>query len=203
MSALTAIPSGSRRQQAGRSDGLVRPTQDERVRSGLSPGRAAKAAVVTGLELLVGLAIAVGLIGVVVPVVPGALLVWAAIAVWGIGVGTATGWAVVVVATAVIAGGQVVKYTVPGKQLKTQGVPNRSLVIGGLVAIIGLFVIPLVGLVIGFVVGTYASEFQRVGPRSAWPSTKAALRAVGVSMLLELASVLLATTAWIIGVIVT
>ena len=36
-----------------------------------------------------------------------------------------------------IAGGQVVKYTVPGKQLKTQGVPNRSLVIGGLVAIVG------------------------------------------------------------------
>ena len=62
---------------------------------------------------------------------------------------------------------------------------------------------PLVGLLIGFVVGTYASEFQRVGGRMAWPSTKAALRAVGVSMLLELASVLLATTAWIIGVIAT
>jgi uncharacterized protein len=169
----------------------------------LSPDHAAKAAAVTGLELLVGLAIAVGLVGVAMPVVPGALLVWAAIVVWGIGVGTATGWAVVVVATAVIAGGQVLKYAVPGKQLKTQGVPNRSLVIGGLVAIVGFFVIPVVGLVIGFVVGTYASEFQRVGPRSAWPSTRAALRAVGVSMLLELASVLLATTAWIIGVIVT
>ena len=67
----------------------------------------------TGLEFLVGLAIAVGLVGVVVPVVPGALLVWAAIVLWGIGVGTATGWAIVVVATAVIAGGQVVKYAVP------------------------------------------------------------------------------------------
>ena len=157
----------------------------------------------TCLELLVGLVIAVGLVVVVVPVVPGALLVWAAILGWGIGVGTMTGWAVVVVATAVIMCGQVVKYTVPGKRLKTQGVPNRSLVIGGLVAIVGFFVIPVVGLVLGFVVGTYVSEFQRVGPRSAWPSTKAALRAVGVSMLLELASVLLATTAWIVGVIAT
>jgi hypothetical protein len=37
----------------------------------------------------------------------------------------------------------------------------------------------------------------------AWPSTKAALRAVGVSMLVELMSVLLATVVWIIGVIAT
>ena len=155
----------------------------------------------TGLELLVGLAIAVGLVGVVVPVVPGALLVWAAILVWGLVLGTATGWVVVVVATAAIAGGQVVKYTIPRKHLRAQGVPNRTLAVGGLVAIVGFFIVPVVGLVVGFVVGTYASECQRIGPRSAWPSTKAALRAVGVSMLLELASVLLATTAWMVGVI--
>ena len=155
----------------------------------------------TGVEVLVGLAIAIGLVGVVVPVVPGALLVWAAIVVWGIAVGTATGWTVVTAATAVIAAGQVVKYTIPKKQLKTQGVPNRSLVIGGLVAIVGFFIVPVVGLLVGFVVGIYASELQRVGGRMAWPSTKAALRAVGVSMLLELASVLVASAAWIIGVV--
>ncbi len=157
----------------------------------------------TGVEVLVGLAIAIGLVGVVVPVVPGALLVWAAIVVWGIAVGTATGWTVVTAATAVIAAGQVVKYTIPNKQLKSQGVPNRSLVIGGLVAIVGFFIVPVVGLLVGFVVGIYASELQRVGGRMAWPSTKAALRAVGVSMLLELASVLLATAAWIIGAVAT
>jgi uncharacterized protein YqgC (DUF456 family) len=157
----------------------------------------------TGMELLVALGIAVGLVGVVVPVVPGAMLVWASILVWGIDVGTATGWGVVAAATALIAGGQVVKYTIPGKQLRTRGVPNRSLVVGGLVAIAGFFVVPVVGLFIGFVLGVYASELQRVGARLAWPSTTAALRAVGVSMLLELTSVLLATAAWIIGVITT
>jgi len=157
----------------------------------------------TGVELLVALGIAVGLVGVVVPVVPGAMLVWASILVWGIDVGTASGWGVVAVATALIAGGQVVKYTIPRKQLRTRGVPNRSLVIGGLVAIVGFFVVPVVGLFIGFVLGVYASEVQRVGARLAWPSTTAALRAVGVSMLLELTSVLLATAAWIIGVMTT
>lgn len=170
----------------------------------MTPGVHANAVqAMTAVEVLVALAIAVGLVGVVAPVVPGALLVWAAILVWGIDVRTATGWGVVVVATALIAGGQVVKYTVPGKQLRSRGVPNRSLVIGGLVAIVGFFVVPIVGLFIGFVLGVYASELQRVGAQMAWPSTKAALRAVGVSMLLELTTVLLATAAWMIGVIAT
>ena len=157
----------------------------------------------TGVEVLVALGIVVGLVGVVVPVVPGVVLVWVAILVWGIDVGTATGWAVVTAATTVIAGGQVVKYTIPGKQLRASGVPNRSLVIGGLVAIVGFFVVPVVGLFIGFVLGVYSSELQRVGARMAWPSTRAALRAVSVSMLVELMSVLLATAVWIVGVIAT
>jgi len=157
----------------------------------------------TGVEVLVAVGIAVGLVGVVVPLLPGALLAWAAIVVWGFTIGTATGWAVVGVATVVIAAGQIVKYTIPGRGLRTAGVPNRSLVVGGLVAIVGFFVVPVVGVFLGFVLGVYASEVQRVGPQTAWPSTKAALRAVGVSMLLELTSTLLAAAVWIFGVTIT
>ena len=157
----------------------------------------------TGVEVLVAVGIAVGLVGVVVPLLPGALLVWAAIVVWGFTVGTATGWAVVVVATVLIAVGQVVKYTIPGRRLRTDGVPNRSLVVGGLVGIVGFFVVPVVGVFIGFILGIYVSEIQRVGARMAWPSTKAALRAVGVSMLIELTSALLAAGVWIIGLTLT
>jgi len=155
------------------------------------------------VEVLVAITVAVGVVGVVVPIVPGALLVWAAILVWGISAGTAAGWGVVAVSTAVIVGGQIVKYTVPGKRLSAQGVPRRSLLIGGLVAVVGFFVVPVVGLLIGFVLGVYVSELQRVGARTAWPSTTAALRALGLSMLIELMSVLLATAVWIVGVIVT
>ncbi len=157
----------------------------------------------SGMEVLVALGIAVGLVGVVVPVVPGALLVWAAILAWGIDVGTATGWGVVAAATALIVGGQVVKYTIPRRQLRARGVPNRSLVIGGLLAIVGFFVVPVIGLFIGFVLGVYASEHQRVGARMAWPSTKAALRAVGVSILIELVAAFLAVATWVVGVVLT
>ena len=157
----------------------------------------------TGVEVFVAVVIAVGLVGVVVPLLPGALLAWSAIVVWGFTVGTATGWAVVGVATALIAAGQIVKYTVPGRGLRAEGVPSRSLVVGGLVGIVGFFVVPVVGVFLGFVLGVYASEVQRVGARTAWPSTKAAVRAVGISMLLELTSTLLAAVVWIIGVTIT
>ena len=157
----------------------------------------------TGIEVLVAVCVAVGLVGVVVPLLPGALLVWSAIVVWGVTVGTTTGWIVVGVATALIAAGQILKYTIPGRRLRADGVPNRSLMVGGLVGIVGFFVVPVVGVFIGFVLGVYASELQRVGGRTAWPSTKAALRAVGVSMLLELTSTLLAAAVWIAGVTTT
>jgi uncharacterized protein YqgC (DUF456 family) len=157
----------------------------------------------TGVEVLVAVGIAVGLVGVVVPLLPGALLAWVAIVVWGFTVGTATGWAVVGVATVLVGAGQVVKYTIPGRGLRAEGVPNRSMVVGGLVAIVGFFVVPVVGVFIGFVLGVYASEVQRVGTRTAWPSTKAAMRAVGISMLIELTSTLLAAAVWIIGVTIT
>lgn len=157
----------------------------------------------SGAEVLVAIAIGVGLVGIVVPFLPGAVLMWAAILLWAISVGSGSAWVVFAVASALIAGGQVAKYMIPGRRLQSSGVPNRSLVMGGLLGIVGFFVVPVIGLFIGFVVGIYAAEYHRVGGRAAWPSTRAALRAVGVSMLIELASALLATGVWTIGVIVT
>ena len=80
--------------------------------------------------IVVGLAIATGIVGVVVPVLPGALLAWAAIVVWALAVGGATAWAVVGVATLAIGGAQVVKVLVPGRRLRDAGVPRRSILAG-------------------------------------------------------------------------
>ena len=157
----------------------------------------------TVVEVLVAVVIAVGVAGVVVPVLPGALLVWVAVVVWGWTVGTVTGWALVAVATAVLVTGQVVKYTIPGRGMRAAGVPRRSLIAGGLLAIVGFFVVPVVGVLVGFVLGVYASEVRRVGRSAAGTSTRAALRAVGISMLVELTSTLLAAVTWIVGVVVT
>jgi len=157
----------------------------------------------SGAEVLVALAIAVGVVGVVVPVLPGSLLVLGAILVWAWNVGGATAWAVFAVAAVFLVLGAVVKYVVPGRRLKEGGIPGSTLVLGSLLGIVGFFVVPVVGLPIGFVLGVYLAELNRLGREAAWPATKHALKAVGLSMLIELVATLLAAATWTVGVVLT
>ncbi len=150
-------------------------------------------------EVIVGLAVLVGVLGVVVPVLPGSLLILVAVLVWAVQDGSNTAWTVFAVATVLLAVGAVVKYAVPGRSLKAAGVPNRTLVIGGLLGLVGFFVIPVVGLFIGFVLGVYLGELQRVGRDEAWPSTKHALKAAGLSVLIELVAAALAAATFFVG----
>jgi len=154
-------------------------------------------------NVVVGVAIAAGIAGVVLPVLPGALLVWAAIAVWALAVGSATALGVLGVATLLIGGAQVVKYLVPGRRLRNAGVPRRSIVAGMVLAGVGFFVIPVVGFFVGFPLGVYLDERRRLGRHvAAWDSTRQALRAMGLSIVIELAATVLAAGAWLAAVLI-
>ncbi len=154
-------------------------------------------------EILVAVLIAVGVAGIIIPVLPGTVLVLGAILVWALEIGTPAAWLVFAFATTFLVLGTIVKYLVPGRQLKASGVPTRTLVAGGVLAFVGFFVVPVVGMFIGFVLGVYVAERARVGATGAWPSTKAALRAVGVSILIELVAAFLAVATWVVGVVIT
>ena len=148
--------------------------------------------------IIVGLAVATGIVGIVVPVLPGTQLAWAAIVVWALAVGGPTAWAVLALATVAIGGAQVVKVLVPGRRLRNAGVPRRSIVAGVVLAIVGFFVIPVVGFFIGFPLSVYLEERRRVGRHpAAWRSTREALRAMGLSILIELTATVLAAGAWL------
>jgi uncharacterized protein YqgC (DUF456 family) len=158
---------------------------------------------VSGVEVLVALAIAVGLVGILVPVLPGSVLVLGAILVWAWELGGATAWVTFGLAAALLLVGGVVKYLVPNRRLKDAGIPASTQWIGAALGIVGFFVIPVVGLLIGFVLGVYLAEYRRLDARAAWPSTKHALKAVGISILIELAAGVVATFIWIAGVVLT
>lgn len=155
------------------------------------------------LEVLVALAILVGLVGVLVPILPGLVLVLAGVLVWALDEGSGRGWVVFAVATAVLVVGTVVKYAVPNRRLKTSGIPSSTTWFGVALGIVGFFVVPVIGLFIGFVLGVYLAEHRRVGGAAAWPSTQQALKAVGVSILIELAAGIVAALVWFVGVLVT
>jgi len=159
----------------------------------------------TTVTVIAGLAIALGVIGVVVPVLPGLLLSWAGVLLWAL-LGDASGavrWVVLVVATLVAAIGALVKYLLPGKRLKSAGIPNSALLAGGVLGLIGFFVVPVVGLVLGFVLGVWLVERARLGPGQAWPSTKQALGAAGLAMLIEFTAGLGVAVVWVFGLLAT
>ena len=153
-------------------------------------------------NILVALAILVGLAGTIVPILPGALLVAGAIIVWAVVTGGTTAWAIAIGAVAIIGVGQLLKYLIPGKQMKASGVPNWVLIVGGVGAVIGFFVIPVVGLVIGFIAGVFLAEAIRLKTfKDAWPTTVQAMKSAGWSVLIEFGTCLLAAAVWVGGVV--
>ena len=152
--------------------------------------------------ILVAVAIAVGLVGILVPLLPGSLLVWAAIAVWAFLEQDTTGWVVLGVVTALLGAGILVKYLWPARRMRAADVSNRTLFAGAVLGIVGFFVIPVAGLLVGFVLGVFLAELaQRRDRRRAWASTVHAVKGVALSVGVELAAALLATGVWVAGVL--
>jgi hypothetical protein len=109
---------------------------------------------------------------------------------------------VLAVVSVVIGSAQVVKLLVPGRHLRSAGIPRRSIVVGLVLAGVGFFVIPVVGFFVGFPLGIYVEERRRLGPHApAWLSTRKALRAIGLSMLIELSATVLAAAVWLAAIL--
>lgn len=155
------------------------------------------------VDVLVALAMAVGLAGVLVPVLPGLVLIWAAGLGWALlGGGGLARWAVVVLMTVLFAGGTVAKYVVPARRAASGGAPRSTLLAGAVGAVAGFFVIPVVGLVVGGLAGLYAAEHARLrDARAAGRSTRAVLLGIGIGTLVELAAGLTMVTVWVAGAV--
>lgn len=156
----------------------------------------------TAWNVVVALTLLVGLTGIVIPVLPGTVLIGAALLVWAIVTEGAGAWWAFAIMVGILGLGQLLKYLLPSRSLQAAGVPGRSVMVGGIAAIVGFFVIPVVGLVVGFVGGVYLAEHVRLRD---WPSARqstwAAMRATGLSMLIELAAALAAITAWTVALV--
>ena len=153
------------------------------------------------LNALVAIACVIGIVGTIVPVMPGAFLCAGAILVWGIVEGGHAWW-FTALAVLIVALGAVLKYLIPSKHLKAGGVPSWVILIGGLAGIAGFFLIPVVGIFVGFIAGIYVAELIRLkSATDAWPTTLAAMKAAGISAMIDLASAVFATAVWVAGVV--
>ena len=152
-------------------------------------------------EALVLVVVLVGTIGAVVQVIPGGgVLVGIAVVVWAVLTGGPVAVTVGVVAGLAVLAAEIGKYLLAGRYLGQGGVPTRTMVIGAALGVVGFFVVPVVGLPLGFLAGVYGAESARLRDQpAARASTGRAMRAVGVAILVELAGALVATAALLVG----
>ena len=154
------------------------------------------------LTLLVGLAILVGLVGIVIPVLPGSILIGLAVLVWAVMTGTVLSWWVFAAVALLLVAGSLITWFVTAHHTKSAGVPNGSLVFAGLAGIVGFFVIPVIGLLLFFPLGLFAAEYWRLrDPGAARASALVGLKATGLGMLTELGLALAAAAVWLVAVL--
>ncbi|MHA7240388.1 DUF456 domain-containing protein [Arthrobacter sp. TMS1-12-1] len=153
------------------------------------------------MTVVCGALIAVGIAGVVIPVLPGSVLIIVSLLLWALMVGSAEGWTVFALGTVLAGAGLAAGLVLTGRTLRRRQIPGRSVTVGVLTGIAGMFVIPVVGLFVGFALGLFLSEFARQrDAREAVASSLHALKATGLGILAELALACLAGTTWVIGV---
>lgn len=156
----------------------------------------------TVVTVLCGLAILVGVAGTVIPVLPGSFLIGLSLLAWAIWGGEGvTGWVVFGVGMVFVLAGMAASAVLAGRKLKQHRIPNRSVALGIVLGIVGMFVIPVVGLIVGFAAGLLLSEVQRTrNGGTALTTSWAALKATGLGILVEFGLACLAASTWLIGV---
>ena len=120
--------------------------------------------------------------------------------IWAIVIGGPVGWTVFGIGLLLSGSGMAASALLTGKRLKQREIPNRSILTGAVVGVVGAFVIPVVGLFLGFVLGLYASEWYRLrDPKQAWDASVVAMKSVGLGMLIEFACAGTAIAVWLVG----
>ena len=148
------------------------------------------------------LLIVVGLIGIIVPVLPGLVLVLGGVLVWALLENSPLAWTIFAVSAVITVAGYVLQYTLPGRRMRERGVSSSTLLLAMAFGVVGFFVVPVVGAILGFVLGIYVVELSRSRDRSqAWTRTKHALVAVLHSMGIELAAALAITALYVAGAV--
>lgn len=137
--------------------------------------------------VVAGILFLVGLTGIVLPILPGSITILLTMLIWAIIVGGTSSWIAFAVVAVFSIAGMTASYVMTGRKLKRAEVPNWPIVVGLICGIIGIFVIPFLGLFIGFVVGLYGAEwYRRKNPRLAWESSWLAMKTLGIGIVVEL-----------------
>lgn len=154
------------------------------------------------VTVVAGLLLAVAAIGTVYPVLPGSVLAIITLIAWAWIIGSSAAWIAAVIGSCVVGVGLAASAVLTGRKLKEQRIPKSAVLVAMVSAVAGAFLIPVVGLFVGFGAGLLGSEYARRRDfRSSLQASVETLKATGVGILVEFCMVCLAGSVWTIGVI--
>ena len=158
-----------------------------------------------GSELLIAILMAIGIMGTIIPLIPGLALVWFAGALWAYFDGAdGTRMWILAVMTLFAVFGFAMQFVLPAKAATSNKPPKGTLLLGGLAGIVGFFLIPVIGAPLGFLAGVYANYFWNTGNSAeAWSSTIKTATAFGWALIIQFVCSLLIAMTWIVGLIIT
>ena len=114
----------------------------------------------------------VGLLGLLIPVIPGLVIIWLAGLAYGLGVGFQTpGWIFFAILTIIMAVGSLVDNVVMGQQAHQSGASWISVLLAMLFGVVGTFILPVIGGFIGALLALFLAEWVR---RKNWRDAMAA-----------------------------
>lgn len=148
--------------------------------------------------IVVGLAMVLGLMGVVLPVLPGLLLIWAAALFYGFVVGFGTiGWTVVGLLSVLMVAGAIKSVMIPRRAATASGASGWAQVGAAVGGVIGFFVIPVLGLILGALAGLLVVEYARKGDwNEALVAVRGTARGFGISVVIDLILGAVMIVAW-------
>ena len=154
--------------------------------------------------LLAFLLMLVGMVGVLIPVLPGLAVVWL------VGVITllwqdldTVGWAVSAWLSLLLVLGTLATVWFPARRGREAGAPSSTFAAAVFGAVVGFFVLPVLGFLVGALTGLLLAERARLGEwQRARASTLEVLRAYGTGVLVELVLGLVMVGSWLVAVIV-
>jgi uncharacterized protein len=150
------------------------------------------------VDVAVGVLMVIGLVGTVLPFVPGLPLIVVAAFIWVIADGADRGqWLVFTVVAAVAVGALIASSVIPARRASKAGANGWVLALGAVGLLIGAIVIPVVGALVGWPLGVFVGEWLHTGdPGVAWKTTRETIVGLGISTAIQLVAGVICVGVW-------
>jgi uncharacterized protein YqgC (DUF456 family) len=156
------------------------------------------------LELIAGIiafiAMIIGLAGLVIPLIPGLIIIWLAALGYGIATGFDTlGWIMFAVMTVLMIAGSQLDHLLMGAQAYKKGAPLWAILIALVMYIAGSFVVPIIGGIVAAILALFAVEWLRTRDRQkAFESVKGMVTGFAVAVAVRFVAGVMMIGSWLV-----